>query len=462
MEEKKYVKISLGTAICLAVIFILIVCGVVFGVYYYTNNNTENESLSGIKDTVNVSEENNTIENEEEKEVEESNSNTFSDETVKEVLQKYMDLCTSKDASPDTLLSKLGFNVIRNNNEEIKYIDDGYYIKTDVKYSDYKNTMLNYVTEEIFNNEFTEGFKNENGYVWYFNGGASGTKIEVKKVLKIKDNEYKAEMYFEEENSSFKVKFSVGDYNGKCVIADYKDENEEDEISENQIEENVVLYRGIEISKKSGIQVLIDMDITQEATKKYNTKYHNYEKGKYEGITEGTFGKETYEGCSIVNNVKRIAMTQKYNAIPRKYREIKELPEQLSDMADYSSVDINEIDLDGDGKNEYLVCFTVNYKEGEIGDGKPQASSGIMLMDSNYKLIDNLVSLENGFWANIKEENQKVFLSLDNVEYIDIDNDGKMEIIIEVPMYDGIQISIIRYNNNKIEGKTNYKASVEA
>ena len=31
-----------------------------------------------------------------------------------------------------------------------------------------------------------------------------------------------------------------------------------------------------------------------------------------------------------------------------------------------------------DGKEEYIVCYTVDYKEGEIGDGEPEASSGII------------------------------------------------------------------------------------
>ena len=237
----------------------------------------------------------------------------------------------------------------------------------------------------------------------------------------------------------------------------------EDDLNENlEIEENVILYNGIEIVKATGVQTVVDMEINDESIEKYNTTYYNYENGKYEGITTGEFGEETYEGVSIVTNVKKIAMTQEYNAIPRKYKVIEELPEQLIDMADCSSVDINEIDLDGDGKNEYLVCYTVNYAEGEIGDGEPQASSGIMLFDNNYKKIDDLVILENGFWANIKEENYKVFLSLDDVDYIDIDNDGIMEIIIRVPTYEITEISIVKYSNNKIEGETNVKANLEA
>lgn len=231
----------------------------------------------------------------------------------------------------------------------------------------------------------------------------------------------------------------------------------------NNLKENILLYEGSEISNKIGTQFidLTEMEINEESKRKYNTTYFNYENGKYQGETTGTFGDESiYDSYSIVKNVKKIAMNQKYNAIPREYKLIEELPDQLKDMADYSSIAINEIDLDGDGKSEYIVCYTVNYKKGQIGDGEPQASSGIMLFDYNYKEIADLVTLENGFWGNIKEEYYKIFLSLEETEYIDIDNDGIMEIIIEIPTYEGTKISIFRYSNNKVEGETNLQASV--
>ena len=228
-------------------------------------------------------------------------------------------------------------------------------------------------------------------------------------------------------------------------------------------DENILLYNGTKMSKEVGIQLLdfSEIELNDDSRKKYNTTYYNYENGKYQGESIGKFGEEiVYDNYSLVKNVKKIAMSQKYNAIPREYKVIKELPEQLIDMADCTTVDINEIDLDGNGKNEYLVCYTVNYPKGEIGNGEPKASSGIMLFDNNYKKINDLVILENGFWANIKEEDRKIFLALDNVEYIDIDKDGIMEIIIEVPTYDGTKISILKYSNNKVEGETNLKASV--
>ena len=221
-----------------------------------------------------------------------------------------------------------------------------------------------------------------------------------------------------------------------------------------------ILYEGREIENKTGVQNLSDMKITNEANTKYNTKYYNYENGKYVGEKTGTFGEQTTEGESCVENVSKIAISKKTDALPRTYSTIKKLPKELEEMADYSSVEINKIDLDGDGKEEYIVCYTVDYKEGEIGDGEPEASSGIMLLDSNYKKVADLAILKNGFWGDIKEESSKVFLSLKDVDYIDLDNDGIMEILIKIPQYEGSKLSILKYNKGKIDGKTNLEVNV--
>ncbi|MBP3596078.1 MAG: hypothetical protein J6J60_01570 [Clostridia bacterium] len=245
---------------------------------------------------------------------------------------------------------------------------------------------------------------------------------------------------------------------------DKKDETNvvvvDEEEKENKDIANIVLYNGMEMSVKTGIQTLSDIKISKEADNKYNTKYYNYEKGKSKGTSEGEFGKETYEGYSVVTNVKKIAMTADYDAIPRTFKEIKELPEELSDMADYTEVNIHEIDLDGDNKKEHIVCYKLDYKAGTIGDGEPAADSGIMLYDEDYKKIADLVTLKDGFWGNVKEEGKKVFVTLDDVEYIDLDNDEEMEIIIDLPTYDGTTLSVLKYSNNKLEGEKNYIAKV--
>lgn len=228
-------------------------------------------------------------------------------------------------------------------------------------------------------------------------------------------------------------------------------------------ENNMVLYNGYEIKTTPGVQTLSDMKITKENIKKYNNiTFYNYEKGKYVNQTKSKFGNDTqtYDGYGIVNNVKKFAFTNKFNAIPRKFKKINKLPNELIDMADYSSVDINSIDLDGDKKEEKIVCYTINYAKGDIGDGEPQATSGIILFDSNYKKIAELATLKSGFWGEIKEEQKKEFLSLDKVEYIDVDNDGIMEICMDLPMYEGTKLDIVKYNKGKLNGEKNYQVDL--
>ena len=252
----------------------------------------------------------------------------------------------------------------------------------------------------------------------------------------------------------------IEDDDKKAIESQKEDTKFSDEEVKIEINKNIILYNGMEIATRTGIQDISDMRNTNDNKNRYNTKYYNYENGKYLNESIGTFGDETYEGYSVVSNVKRIAMTKKYNAIPREYITINRLPNELADMSGYSSVNIDEIDLDGDGTKEHIVCYTFNASADDYDGGEIQASSGIMLFDNNYKKIADLVTLDQGFLGNIKTENNKIFLSLKDIEYIDINEDGVMEIIIKVPCYEGTKISILEYKNGVLNGEKSIKASL--
>ena len=253
----------------------------------------------------------------------------------------------------------------------------------------------------------------------------------------------------ESNKTIYKVNEKLGEYIEKLA--------KENNIQENKYSKNIILFKGMEISNKIGLQDVTDMRKNSE--KDYNTKYYNYENGKYLNESNG-LKEDTYERQFIISNVKKIAMTKKYNAIPREFKTIKSIPNELIDMLDYSSVEINEIDLDGDNKKEHIICYTFETSNDDYEDGEMQALSGIMLMDENYKKIADLVTLDNGFWGNIKSEENKIFLSLKDVEYIDLDEDGIMEIIIEIPTYEGTKISVLKYEKGVLSGEKDVKASV--
>ena len=86
----------------------------------------------------------------------------------------------------------------------------------------YKNAMMNYVTEECFNTEFTDGFKEQNGLLYCFNGGGSGLVFEVESIRNKDNTTYIADVniYVEENEKELKsYEFAIENYNNKCVIS---------------------------------------------------------------------------------------------------------------------------------------------------------------------------------------------------------------------------------------------------
>lgn len=220
-------------------------------------------------------------------------------------------------------------------------------------------------------------------------------------------------------------------------------------LNKNNIEpkQKVILYNGLEMQPIVGVQYISDMQKNEESNNKYNTTYYNYEKGEYQGTTQGSFGEETYEGYSVVQNVKKIAITQEYNPIPRNYTKTNRLPLQLKDLKQYSDFNVQTIDLDGDNKMETVVSYNIGTKQ---ENGKTIHESAISLYNSEYSKIADLVKM--------KDDIQATPITLDNVEYFDIDNDGIMEIIIDIPTHEGTKISVLKYNNGVLEGEKNIVA----
>ena len=67
--------------------------------------------------------------------------------------------------------------------------------------------------------------------------------------------------------------------------------------------------------------------------------------------------------------------------------------------------------------------------------------------------------MEKSKWESIKADGY--YLSISNVEILDVDNDGNMEILIEIPHYEGEpSISLIKYKNGELSGKTNIACSL--
>lgn len=247
-------------------------------------------------------------------------------------------------------------------------------------------------------------------------------------------------------------------------------EKNEEVNKDNNIEskenERIVLYFGNEIETIPGSRWVGDMEDDLE---KYKTKYYNYENGEYKGETlEGEL-EETYEACYRVKNVSKVAISEKYDAIPRKREKINNVPLKLKEAINNAGeannepkdnreiIDVESVDLDGDGKNEYIVVYKKQTDKGFSGIDLVEYS----VEDDFYIVSENLVNItgENNYDYEYNKLDEWFTYSLENIEYIDIDNDGLMEILILLPGWEGGGVSIYKYKNGIVYGDLNFEAS---
>lgn len=55
--------------------------------------------------------------------------------------------------------------------------------------------MMSYMTEDCFNKNFTGGYRNINGVLYYFNGGGSGIEYEVGDIISENGNNVTVQVY---------------------------------------------------------------------------------------------------------------------------------------------------------------------------------------------------------------------------------------------------------------------------
>ena len=106
-------------------------------------------------------------------------------------------------------------------------------------------------------------------------------------------------------------------------------------------------------------------------------------------------------------------------------------------------------DLDGDGESEYIALVMDEKKD----------FFAKCLLDSNYNIISYLT---------VFNEKYKDFTSLvtgynllDSGEIIDINNDGIMEILVDLPIYEGFSYKVFTYKNGEFDGDFINKCSLK-
>ena len=119
-------------------------------------------------------------------------------------------------------------NIGYDKNKDVDYEDN---IITNVKFDDYKNAMLNYITEEFFEREYTSniGFtKSEDGFVIKPNNRDYEITYKVTGIIEKEDNSYIASITETNENDvTYKGtrEFTVKKQNEKLVIDSFSGSN---------------------------------------------------------------------------------------------------------------------------------------------------------------------------------------------------------------------------------------------
>lgn len=155
----------------------------------------------------------------------------FSEEEVKAVLQEYLRLKGALEGSPEGMLVELG---LWSFDREAELLPNNYR-KTDIPYAEYREKMLQIMTEDWLEGSFQyDGkglgdsvFKEEDGWLCFYEAGATGGAYELGSLTPREgtEGEYLAEVYSCNEDGSrelWTAELRVAEAEGRCVIAAYQ------------------------------------------------------------------------------------------------------------------------------------------------------------------------------------------------------------------------------------------------
>lgn len=231
MNKKKVTKIILFTFLLLLVISLFL-----YKFYHEKTETNKNCDKLQLKETIHSLQEktNNILKNLNENTTPtntETNNRTlanngtfFTDEQIEIILSNFLEL--QAHANCDSLLENLTEKgELHYDSSKNIILNDGT-ILTTIKFSDYKNAMLNYVSENEFEKNWnsTQHFsKNANGYLVKIQGGGGLRTYTIENIIKNNNLTFSAKTtaivdddITTKENENFT--FTIKSYNGNCVI----------------------------------------------------------------------------------------------------------------------------------------------------------------------------------------------------------------------------------------------------
>jgi len=217
----------------------------------------------------------------------------------------------------------------------------------------------------------------------------------------------------------------------------------------------IVLYKGLILDiEEMGVSQLKYIDNSNPSKDNYVITYFNYENYGFKNSTLGTLSTQVVDGLVKIDNVGKVAISEKYDAIPREIQVVNSIPavvsDNNSDMANYDTKKTIITDLDGNGTNEYILILAK----------KSTGESKIVLVESTGFVKATIAKMNKSGWDGVSSDGY--YLSYSNIEVLDVDNDGIMEIIFEIPTTNPVpsEISLLKYKNGDLSGTIDYVCSL--
>ncbi len=240
MNEKQPIQVSLTAVLLVFAIIALVAMG--FYTYKLSHEKTTateevanlNSQVDNLQDTVhNLQGKLDTISNSigttnttapENTTTSTSTTKSLSDAEAKNILAKFLALYGTADGCPSEILVSLGLINSTNSFNNATRTSD-LFVKTNIQYSTYQESMLKYVSEECFNLYFTKHYKEINGILYYKDGFASPYEYDIDKISNQTNGKYTGEIYLlnqeGERTSKANIEFEIVNSNGNYIINSY-------------------------------------------------------------------------------------------------------------------------------------------------------------------------------------------------------------------------------------------------
>ena len=215
-----------------------------------------------------------------------------------------------------------------------------------------------------------------------------------------------------------------------------------------------VLYKGHSLDKYDfsiDIENALNFELKKYINEKYSLEYDWYNNGKFVEKLFSVPEDDLPTAYWHVPIAGEVGFYGNYDPYPRKYQKVdidteflwQDILNRFEVVVEPSSVQAISIDLDGDCAYEYIICL----------NNKEQDSYFVALANCNFKLVAYMMAFKPSD-KNQSDFGYAINYNLEEeTEFIDIDGDGIMEIIIDFCTYEGMKVEVYKYNKGHFSGE---------